>query len=101
MTAVDQIVARLSDELLKQVDANHLIVMVNGMGGTPLSELNIVAKYVAEYLKGKNITVAYWLVGDYMTALDMQGVSLTFVPVNDELSQAIVAETSSSYFNLV
>ena len=36
-----------------------------------------------------------------MTALDMQGVSLTFVPVNDELSQAIVAETSSSYFNLV
>ena len=46
MTAVDQIVARLSDELLKQVDANHLIVMVNGMGGTPLSELNIVAKYV-------------------------------------------------------
>lgn len=101
MTAVDQIVARLSDELLKQVDANHLIVMVNGMGGTPLSELNIVAKYVAEYLKGKNITVAHWLVGDYMTALDMQGVSLTFVPVNDELSQAIVAETSSSYFNLV
>lgn len=99
IVSVDQIVARLSEELLKEVDANRLIVMVNGMGGTPLSELNIVTKYLAEYLKDKNINVDHWLVGDYMTALDMQGVSLTFVPTNDDLYQAIVANTSSNYFN--
>lgn len=99
IVSVDQIVARLSEELLKEVDANRLIVMVNGMGGTPLSELNIVTKYLAEYLKDKNINVDHWLVGDYMTALDMQGLSLTFVPTNDDLYQAIVANTSSNYFN--
>lgn len=47
---VDNIVERLLNELFKEVQSDDLIVMVNGMGATPLSELNIVAKYVAEYM---------------------------------------------------
>lgn len=96
---VDEVVARLSDELLEEVQADQLIVMVNGMGATPLSELNIVVKYLADYLKGKDISVKHWLVGDYMTALDMQGVSLTFVPAEDDLYNALKAHTDSIYFN--
>lgn len=44
--SVDVIIERLLDELLKEVKDQSLIVMVNGMGGTPLSELSIVAKYL-------------------------------------------------------
>ena len=47
--------------------------MVNGMGGTPLSELNIVTKYLDEQFNQNDIGVKQWFVGDYMTALDMQG----------------------------
>ncbi|MGO1881758.1 MAG: dihydroxyacetone kinase subunit DhaK [Staphylococcus equorum] len=77
---VDQIVERLIKALMEEVSSEKLIVMVNGMGATPLSELNIAAKYVAENFQEKHIDVVHWFVGDYMTALDMQGLSLTLVP---------------------
>lgn len=96
---VDNIVERLLNELFKEVQSDDLIVMVNGMGATPLSELNIVAKYVAEYMDKNDKTVAQCLVGDYMTALDMQGFSLTLVPNSEAILTAINTPTSSHYFN--
>ncbi|NUS06955.1 MAG: dihydroxyacetone kinase, partial [Nonomuraea sp.] len=54
-----------------------LLVMVNGMGGTPLMELYVVFAEVAAFVKGKNARVARSLVGNYVTSLDMQGFSVT------------------------
>ena len=96
---VDQIVERLIQVLLKEVESDELIVMVNGMGATPLSELNIAAKYVDENLEQKSKSITHWLVGDYMTALDMQGLSLTFVPSSEELLEALTETTESLYFH--
>ncbi|MFF0674491.1 dihydroxyacetone kinase subunit DhaK [Staphylococcus xylosus] len=96
---VDQIVDQLIQVLLKEVDSDELIVMVNGMGATPLSELNIAAKYVGENLEQKSKSITHWLVGDYMTALDMQGLSLTFVPSSEELLVALTDTTESAYFH--
>ena len=45
---INVIVERLLDQLYKEIEKKPLIVMVNGMGGTPLSELNIVTKYLDE-----------------------------------------------------
>lgn len=97
--AVDQIVERLIKALMKEVSSEKLIVMVNGMGATPLSELNIAAKYVAENFQEKHIDVVHWFVGDYMTALDMQGLSLTLVPYTEEVLTALTEPTASPYFN--
>lgn len=96
---VDQIVERLIKALMEEVSSEKLIVMVNGMGATPLSELNIAAKYVAENFQEKKIDVAHWFVGDYMTALDMQGISLTLVPYTEEVLRALTKSTASPYFN--
>ncbi|OEK69092.1 dihydroxyacetone kinase [Staphylococcus equorum] len=96
---VDQIVERLIKALMKEVSSEKLIVMVNGMGATPLSELNIAAKYVAENFQEKHIDVVHWFVGDYMTALDMQGLSLTLVPYTEEVLTALTEPTASPYFN--
>ncbi|WP_336832325.1 dihydroxyacetone kinase subunit DhaK [Staphylococcus pseudoxylosus] len=96
---VDQIVERLIQVLLKEVESDELIVMVNGMGATPLSELNIAAKYVGENLEQKGKSITHWLVGDYMTALDMQGLSLTLVPSSEALLVALTDITESSYFH--
>lgn len=95
---VDKIVDRLLDELFKHTDSSRLIVMVNGMGGTPESELSIAAKYVIENLASRNITVSKLLVGDYMTALDMQGFSLTVLDEDQEVLDGLEAETQSKYF---
>ncbi|MGV9778339.1 dihydroxyacetone kinase subunit DhaK [Streptosporangium sp. NPDC003464] len=61
------------------------LVMVNGMGGTPLIELYVVFAEVADYLAGKGATAARSLVGNYVTSLDMQGFSVTVCLLNDEL----------------
>ena len=95
---INVIVERLLDQLYKEIEKKPLIVMVNGMGGTPLSELNIVTKYLDEQFNQNDIDVKQWFVGDYMTALDMQGFSITVLPFSEELSEAFAAPTASKYF---
>ena len=95
---IDHIVRTLLDELYKEVTANEVIVMVNGMGGTPLSELNIVTKYIQQNLTARTVNVVKWFVGDYMTSLDMQGFSITIVPNKPEYLEAFLAPTTSQYF---
>ena len=96
--SVDVIIKRLLDELLKEVKDKSLIVMVNGMGGTPLSELNIVAKYLNQQFQEHDIAAKQWFVGDYMTSLDMQGFSITVVPYSEEIEKGLLAPTTSRYF---
>ena len=95
---INVIVERLLDQLYKEIEKKPLIVIVNGMGGTPLSELNIVTKYLDEQFNQNDIGVKQWFVGDYMTALDMQGFSITVLPFSEELSEALAAPTASKYF---
>ncbi|MEJ7168834.1 dihydroxyacetone kinase subunit DhaK [Staphylococcus epidermidis] len=95
---INVIVERLLDQLYKEIEKKTLIVMVNGMGGTPLSELNIVTKYLDEQFNQNDIDVKQWFVGDYMTALDMQGFSITVLPFSEEVSEALAAPTASKYF---
>lgn len=96
--SVDVIIERLLDVLLKEVKDQSLIVMVNGMGGTPLSELSIVAKYLNQQFQEHDIAAKQWFVGDYMTSLDMQGFSITVVPYSEEIEKGLLAPTTSRYF---
>ena len=96
---VDQIVSTLVEELDKEISGEEFIVMVNGMGGTPLSELNSVTKYLKDLFDKKHYGVKHWYVGDFMTSLDMQGFSITMVPAKKEWLTAFLAPTTSRYFN--
>jgi len=61
------------------------LVIVNGMGGTPLLELYLVLNEVARILGGRGVPIARSLVGNYVTSLDMAGFSLTLTKLDDEL----------------
>ena len=61
------------------------IVMLNGMGGTPLIELYGLYARVAELAAKKGIKIARNLVGNYITSLEMQGFSLTMMKATDEI----------------
>jgi dihydroxyacetone kinase-like protein len=63
----------------------RVLAFVNGMGGTPLIELYIVANELAKILRGKNITIARSLIGSYITSLEMAGCSITLLRLDDEL----------------
>lgn len=58
-------------------DGDRALVMLNGLGGTPLIELYLMFGEVAAELARRGVTVARSLVGNYLTSLDMAGVSLT------------------------
>lgn len=64
----------------------RLGVMVNGLGGTPLSELYGVCGRVHALAGKAGFTVTRSLVGNYCTSLDMQGFSVTILPLDDELT---------------
>jgi dihydroxyacetone kinase-like protein len=64
-----------------------LLVMVNGMGGTPLIELYLVYNEVHRYLTGKGARITRNLVGNYITSLEMQGFSVTVCQMTDKLEQ--------------
>ena len=63
-----------------------LLVMVNGMGGTPLIELYIAFDEVSRYLAGR-ARIARNLVGNYITSMEMQGFSVTVCRLTDTLAE--------------
>jgi dihydroxyacetone kinase-like protein len=64
-----------------------LLVMVNGMGGTPLLELYVVYQAVADYVAQRGGRIARNLVGNYITSLEMQGFSVTVCALTPQLTQ--------------
>src|ERR687885_1467183 len=65
---------------------DQVLAFVNGMGGTPLIELYIVYNELARILRGRGITIARQLVGNYITSLEMAGTSITLLKLDDELT---------------
>jgi dihydroxyacetone kinase-like protein len=66
---------------------DNVLAFVNGMGGTPLIELYVVYNALATILKGRGITIARNLVGNYITSLEMAGCSITLLRLDDELTR--------------
>ena len=88
MASADEITDQLVDPILKDLEFNNgqkTIVFVNGMGGTPLSELYIVYGRVVKRLKDLGVEVTRSLVGSYVTSLEMQGCSVTILRADDEM----------------
>jgi phosphoenolpyruvate---glycerone phosphotransferase subunit DhaK len=84
-TALDAIAAEYAHGLADPDEG--LLVMVNGMGGTPLLELYIVYQAVAESVAARGGRIARNLVGNYITSLEMQGFSITVCPLTPELTR--------------
>ena len=61
------------------------IVLLNGMGGSPLLELYVVYAEVAARLADHGVRIARTLVGNYITSLEMAGCSLTVLAADEEM----------------
>ena len=84
----DAIVDRLLEPILGDLPfagGDRVLLLVNGMGGTPQVELYIAFRRAAEALAERNIDVVRSLVGNYTTSLDMQGMSISVLQLDDEL----------------
>ncbi|MCB7137662.1 dihydroxyacetone kinase subunit DhaK [Cellulosimicrobium marinum] len=87
--SADEITALLLDPVaddLALADGEDVLLFVNGMGGTPSSELYVVYRRARRLLEERGVRVTRSLVGNYVTSLEMQGASVTVLRLDDELT---------------
>ena len=80
---VSELVGKLNDEMHLDHSKKYA-VLVNGMGATPLMEQYIFSNDLLDKLAAIDVKPAFMKVGNYMTSLDMAGISLTFFEIADE-----------------
>jgi dihydroxyacetone kinase-like protein len=84
----EELVPALLDPILEDLPFGHgdrVLLFTNGMGGTPLIELYLAHGIAERLLAERGITVERRLVGPYITSLEMQGMSLTLLKLDDEM----------------
>ena len=88
LAPADEITEALATPILDDLpfqSGDRVLAFVNGMGGTPLLELYVVYRKLAEILDGRGVTMARSLVGNYITSLEMAGCSITLLKFDDDL----------------
>ena len=94
LASANEIVDELLDAVVTDLpygSGDEVALMLNGLGGTPISELYILYGRAAQQLADKGINVTRSYVGEYCTSLDMAGASLTLVKLDDELTALLEA----------
>jgi dihydroxyacetone kinase-like protein len=84
----DTLVERLLEPILEDLphaSGDRVLLFVNGMGGTPLIELYVAYRHAAAMLAERGIEIARSLVGNYITSLEMEGMSITLLKLDDEM----------------
>jgi dihydroxyacetone kinase-like protein len=102
MQSVDQIVDRLLDSILAELRPGHsdnVVVLVNGLGATPQLELYVAFRRVVASLALRKIVPAKAMVGEFFTALEMAGFSLTLSRVDRETLAYINAPAYPASFS--
>jgi dihydroxyacetone kinase-like protein len=84
----DEMVKSLLDPIVEDLpfaEGDRVLLFTNGMGGTPLIELYLAHGIAERLLAERGIVVERRLVGSFVTSLEMQGMSLTLLKLDDEL----------------
>ena len=87
LATADEITEMLAIPIIDDLpfqSGDRVLAFVNGMGGTPLLELYVIYRKLAEILDGRGVQIARSLVGDYITSLEMAGCSITLLKLDDE-----------------
>lgn len=82
-----QLAEELTGKLLEAFEAKageRYALLINGMGATPLMEQYVFANDVASILGDAGLDVVYRKLGNYMTSIDMAGLSLTLMKIDDD-----------------
>ena len=95
---VDDLYKRIIDD--SKLKANDIVaIMINSLGATPLEELYIISKRVNENLLKSNIQNSKTYVGRYATSMEMAGMSITTLRLNDNLKKYLFAESACPFWN--
>ena len=90
LASADEITEELMTPILDDLPfrpGDRVLAFVNGMGGTPLIELYVVYRRVAQMCADRGLTIERNLVGSYITSLEMAGCSISLLKLDDEMTR--------------
>ena len=94
---IDEIMEPILKDL-PYVEGDEVYVLVNSLGATPLIDLHVCYRRVAQILEEKGIKVYKALVGPFACSMDMAGMSVTLMKLDDELKELMDAPCDTPYF---
>jgi dihydroxyacetone kinase len=101
LETADQVTDRMLGAILEDlplVSGDRVVLLINGMGATPLEELYLLYRRALAILTERGVLVHRPYVGEYATSLEMAGASLTVMKLDDELQTLIDAPAASPFF---
>jgi dihydroxyacetone kinase-like protein len=99
MTNANEIVNELLDAVASDLPykaGDEVALMINGMGGTPISELYLLYAHAHEQVEKRGMKIKRNYVGEYCTSLEMAGFSLTLVKLDPELEELLAAPAEAA-----
>jgi dihydroxyacetone kinase-like protein len=103
LQTADRIADAMLDPILADLDlprGERVAVLVNSLGATPVEELFILYNRIADRLDAAGLVPAQRLVGRYATSMEMSGVSLTLLPLDDELDGYLAAPAECAFWKV-
>ena len=95
---IDDLCKRILDDF-KLNDKDQVCIMINSLGATPLEELYIISKRVHENFSKLKIEITKTYVGRYATSMEMAGMSITILKINDNLKKYLFAKSECPFWN--
>jgi dihydroxyacetone kinase-like protein len=94
LKAADAIVDEMFDAVSSDLpfkSGDRVALMINGLGGTPPSELYVLYRRAAQRCQQAGLTIVRNYIGEYCTSLEMAGASLTLLKLDGELEKLLAA----------
>ncbi|AYD00655.1 dihydroxyacetone kinase subunit DhaK [Neorhizobium sp. NCHU2750] len=103
LAGVDAVIDEMLSALLQDVPAastGRVALLINGLGATPLEEQYIAFRRAAEILEMEGFEVVMPLVGSYVTALEMAGLSISLCFLDNEVEPWLAAKASCPFWKV-
>ena len=101
LKAADEVTEELMDSILRDLpyqDCDEVAVLVNGLGSTPREELFIIYRKIVEILKTRHIKIVHNYIGEFATSMEMAGVSISLLRLDEELKKYFADALLNSLF---
>ncbi len=104
LLSADEIVKEILPKIIDDIPfkkGDEVAVLINGLGATPLEEQYIVYRKVDEMLKEKGINIYRVFVGEFATSLEMAGVSVSLLKLDNELRYLLDKPADTPFYTQI
>jgi len=101
MKTADEIAFELMEHIIADLPYekdDEVAVLVNGLGATPLEELYVVFRALSKILEGRGIRIYRSYVGEFATSMEMAGLSISLMRLDDQLKYYLDKPCNSPFF---